>query len=373
MSEDVENLIKDFAKKCRQEIDDFDEIKVRCGLIGPSGSGKSSLINAIAGKKISEVGVVETTTDPKEYIHKGIVFTDLPGCGTLNWPKDNYIEKLNLLTFDCFLLITAHRFTENDVFLFRELSANGKPCFVIRNMFDRAVQDGHHDNKHSESQTREIISSNIRKNLEPSCPNKVYLTSARHPAKYDLEDLLEDIAEALTGLKRQRFVADMAAYGKEGLKKKRKVATELIPPYAGLAALNGLNPIPGLDFTVDLKLLKELSRKIAGIYGLEASQFEYFEKLLNPEAIKVLLAKIAQFTAKFLAKEGLTLLLKKIATRTTAKQASKWVPYVGPLIAAGIGWKATFLLGEQLVDEAEELAQEILDEIINVSVHSDDD
>jgi len=49
---------------------------------------------------------------------------------------------------------------------------------------------------------------------------------------------------------------------------------------------------------------------------------------------------------------------------------TKYVPFVGPLIAAGIGWQATFIFGEQLVAEAEQLAADILREIIDIS---DDD
>lgn len=364
MSNTNKDLINEFAEACRRKINDFDKVEVRCGLIGPSGSGKSSLINAIAGERIAAVGVVETTTEPQEFSHKGIIFTDLPGCGTQSWPKDSYIEKLQLLTFDCFLLITAHRFTENDAFLYRELSSRGKPCFVIRNMFDRAVDDGTHDNNHSEADTREIISADIRKNLAPSSPDRIYLTSARRPTRYDLGALLEDISAALSGLKRDRFVADMAAYSEDALKKKRKVATERIPLYAGLAAANGLNPIPGLDIAADIGVLVNLGNEVAHIYGLTSNQFEYIKRLLGPKAALGLLAKIAQFAAKYLAKEGIILLLKNIATRTTAKQVAKWVPFIGPLISAGIGWQATFMLGEQLVDEAEHLAREILAGII---------
>ena len=367
MSADFEDLIHDFVKECNKNIEEFDKTEVRCGLIGPSGSGKSSLINAVAGERIAAVGVVETTSGPQEFAHKGVIFTDLPGCGTKNWPKDSYIEKLKLLTYDCFLLITANRFTENDVFLFRELSGHDKPCFVIRNMFDRAVDDGLYDNSHSESETRRIITEDIQKNLQPSCPDRIYLTSARHPTRYDLKALLDDISESLDGLKRAKFVAAMAAYSEEALKKKRKVATDLILPYAGLSAANGFNPIPGLDITADIGILIKLGNKVAYIYGLTSSQFEYIKRLIGPRAVPTLLEKIAQFTTKYLLKEGVLLLLKQIGKRTTAKQASKWVPLVGPLISAGIGWHATFKFGEQLVDEAESLAREVLDGIIKGS------
>lgn len=365
---DDQTLIRDFASRCREKIEEFEKTQVRCGLIGPSGSGKSSLINAIAGERIAKVGVVETTNDPLEISHRGITFVDLPGCGTRRWPKDTYIERLNLASYDCFLLVTAQRFYETDAFLFHQLRALGKPCFVVRNMIDRAIEDGLHDHGASEADTRRLIQHDITSQLEPNPPERIYLTSARQPAQHDLQTLLVDIGAALDGLKQSRFVADMAAYGQDALQRKRKVAQERIPPYAGLAAANGsLNPIPGLDLAADVSLLLKLGDEIASIYGLTSSQFDYIKRLLGPKAVPTLIAKIAQFSTRYLAKEGLIGLLKRLATREASRQSTRWIPLAGPLIAAGIGWQSTFMLGEQLVDEAETLAKEILDDIVDGS------
>lgn len=357
------DLIQDILSESYKKIQEFEKTKVLCGFIGPSGSGKSSLMNAIVGEKIAETGVVETTSEPKAHTHKGIVFTDLPGCGTTSWPRDNYIQRLNLQSYDCFLLVTAHRFTENDVFLFRELLSMGKPCFVIRNMFDEAIKAGKRDNGQSEEETRLLITDNIRKNLEPSIPNKIYLVSAWHPAKYDLWILEHDIHNALKGLKKDRFIADMASYSEDALKEKRILAEKLIPYYAGAAAANGLNPIIGLDVAADIAILIKFATAIANIYGLSSNQLEYIKKLLGPKLTPVLLAKITQFAVRYMAKEGIIVLLKKIAGRTITKEVAKWVPFAGQLIAAGISWQATFMLGGQLVDEAEQLARDILKEV----------
>ena len=358
------DLIREFTERCQQSIREFEEIQVRCGLIGPSGSGKSSLINAIAGEKIAAVGVVETTNDPQEYVHKGITFVDLPGCGTQKWPRDTYIDRLKLDEFDCFLLVTAQRFYDSDAYLYRELTARGKPCFVVRNMIDRAIEDGLHDNDHDEQETRRLISADIRHQLEPNPPARVYLTSARQPAQHDLRELLEAIAEALGGLKRSRFVADMAAYGEQALSRKRQVANERIVPYAGLAAANGLNPIPGLDIGADISLLLKLGNEIACIYGLTDNQLAYVRRLLGPDALPGLMAKTAQFATKYLAREGVMALLRRLARSVATKELTRFIPFVGPLVAAGIGWQATFLLGEQLVQEAESLAEEVLAGIV---------
>ncbi len=365
----MEDLIRDFAEKCRKKLEGFENAEVKCGITGPSGSGKSSLINAIFGEKIAKVGVVETTDREQEFTHrgKGLILVDLPGVGTPNWPQETYIERLRLTQYDCFLLVTTGRFTENDAFLYNELTSRGKPCFVLRNQFDVAVAAGLRDNDHSEDDVRRQIEANIRESLQPSSPARVYLTSAWHPTKYDLGLLLTDVSDALSGIKRERFIADMASYSGESLKKKRAVALELMPIYAGLAAANGLNPIPGVDIAADITLLVKMGGAIAQIYGLTSNQFEYIKRLLGSNAIPGLLAKLAQFAAKYLAREGIVLLLKSIATRTATKQVAKWVPFVGPLVSAGIAWKSTFMLGEQMVDEAEALAREILEAIVSGS------
>jgi GTP-binding protein EngB required for normal cell division len=362
----MDDLIRDFSQRCRERVERFEETEVKCGLVGPSGSGKSSLINAIFGEKVAAVGVVETTAAAQEFRHgaRGLILVDLPGVGTANWPRDTYIERLGLLAYDCFLIVTAERFTENDLHLHRELTSRGKPCFLLRNKFDRALEDALHDSGLDEEQVRRQIEHDIRANLQPASPARLYLTSARHPARYDLGALLDDIAAALSGLKQARFIADMAAYSTGALKKKREVALELMPLYAGLAAANGLNPVPGLDIAADVALLVKMGNRIAEIYGLTSQHFEYVRRLVSPQALPGVMAKVTQFAAKYLVREGIIALLRTFAKKTAARSTSKWLPLVGPLISAGLGWRATFTLGEQMLDEAEALALEILAEVL---------
>jgi GTP-binding protein EngB required for normal cell division len=373
MTTDPHDLIRDFAEQCRRRMKEFEETTVKCGIIGPAGSGKSSLINAIAGEKIASTGYVETTNEPLEFIHQGLIFVDLPGLGTKKWPKDSYIDRLNLLTFDFFILVTEGRFTENDIYLYRELKGRGKACYLIRNKFDISITAGHRDHGHTEEEIRKVIENNIRENLPDLDDEKIYLTSAWYPKKYDLKILLNDIAVALKGIKSKRFIADMGAYSDDALKKKREVALGLLPYYAGASAANGLNPIPGLDIAADITILVKYAHEVSSIYGLNSEQMEYYKRLLGPDKIPALVAKVAQFAAKYLAKEGIILVLKRVATRQVVKSVAKWVPFVGPLISSGLGWQSTFMLGEDLVNEAQTLAKEILDSIIQDPLSQDRD
>ena len=59
------------------------------------------------------------------------------------------------------------------------------------------------------------------------------------------------------------------------------------------------------------------------------------------------------------------LLLKKFAGTVATKSFSKYIPLVGQAIAAGIAFKMTLSLGEDMVDDAEEKALEIFESLKN--------
>jgi predicted GTPase/uncharacterized protein (DUF697 family) len=360
---DLASAVLDYARQCKEKMAEFDKATVRCGVIGIAGSGKSSLINAIAGEQICATGCTEVTQEEQEYQHHGLIFVDLPGCGTEKHPRDSYVSQRNLAAYDLFIIVTTNRWRQDDTYLVAELQKMHKQFFVVRSMFDHAVAAEWRDNRLSESEVRAKIERDLLGQLRDVGTTKVYLVSAWHPTQYDLEALLEAVARALDGVKRQRFYADMAAIGEAGLKRKREVLTNLLPYYAGAAAANGINPIPGLDVAADIAILLKFAHEVASVYGLDKKQMEFVARMLGAERLPAVAAKVAQFSAKYLAKEGLVLLLKQVATRAASKEFVKFVPFVGPLIAAGIGWKTTFMLGEDLIDEAEQLAREVLDAV----------
>ncbi len=234
------------------------------------------------------------------------------------------------------------------------------------------------------------------------------MISSRHPIKYDFSELLNDIISALSGVKKQRFIADMQAYSNEILQQKREIAEQIVLWYSGLSMANGANPILGLDIAADIGIFTDLTRRIVLIYGLTSESVEYIQHFLK-KAPPVLLTKIAQFSARYLggkivsnvagkqaAKQAATQVSKqtvtgaakqtatrvskwlgsklskqaatKVASQSAAKAASrttvKWVPFVGPVIAGAIGGTSTFIFGKQIINDSEQLAKEILEELI---------
>lgn len=348
----------DLINQFKTEIEAFQNAKVLCGIIGRSGTGKSSLINAIVGEEVSAVGETETTMEISEPIeHNGLIFYDLPGCSTINFPLETYVEKMGISKFDCVIIVTADRFYEDDLNLIDQIFEKKIPIFTVRTKIDfsidRALRRGI-----SEKETCDEINKNLTDNLKGYRINGIYLTSADFPTKYDLPKLINDISNSLNNLKRERFLADVNAVSESIIAEKRKIAEKLISKYSFLSAANGLNPIPGLDIGLDVGILAKLSNVIQKIYGLDKAQINYSSTLINDKNKTILIARAVNFASQFIGKEEIFILLKKAGLSIASKSASKWIPFVGSVISAGIGFKLTSSLGEDILNEAEDITQQ---------------
>jgi predicted GTPase len=359
--ETVETELKDVLKKFKNDLDSYKNAKIKCGIIGRSGTGKSSLINAIAGEEVADVGEIETTMEVHEPIeHGGLLFYDLPGCSTSNFPKESYIENFNIEEFDCVILVTADRFYDDDLFLIQELLRIKKPVYAVRTKIDFSVDRGLKRGI-SEEETYRKICQNLTDNLEGYRVKGIYLTSSDYPTDYDLSSLLENIFNSLNNFKKERFIADINITSENILQQKRVIADKIVSRYAALAAANGLNPIPGLDIGVDITLMIKMSKEVQSIYGLDADQQAYNMQLLDKKSAKFIANKVMQYTTRYGGKEAIMLLLKRLSATVATKTASKWIPFVGQVIAAGIGFKMTSWIGNDMINDAEEIARETFD------------
>lgn len=351
------------VEKFKKDLENFSNAKIKCGIIGRSGTGKSSLINAIVGEEVSAVGEIETTIEiGKPIEHRGLLFYDLPGSSTISFPIETYIEKMSIKDFDCVILVTADRFYEDDLTLIDEITNIKIPLFAVRTKLDFSVDRALRRNI-SEEETLQTIFEDLKKNLQGFRTKGIYLTSADLPTKYDLNKLIDDISNSLDKIKRQRFIADVNITSGVMLTEKRKLSEKLISKYSALSAINALNPIPGLDISVDISLLYKMSVDIENIYGLNKQQIDYQSHLLNEDNSKLLIARALEFTSRYVGKEALFLLLKRAGLNLATKEFTKWIPIVGTAIAGLIGYKLNSSIGNDMLNDAEKIAIETFESL----------
>lgn len=335
------------AKEIRKMLDDESNVAVSVALFGQPGAGKSSLINSIIGKKVAEVGVeTDKTTQKGEYEHNGLKFVDLPGYGTTNFPKETYFDQFDIPAFDLFLCTTSGKLHQADTEFFQELSKRGKTCIFVVNKHDQLWEG---DVSIVELQRRKI--DDIEKHVGSKV--SVVFTSCRTGA--GLDALNTEIQSNLDGIKKDRWLRSAKAYSQEFLDAK-KTACEKYVTYASLAAAaNGINPIPGVDISVDLAVLMKLFKEIRNDYGLN----DEFLSNLKSSTIPVV-GRLANNVVEYAAKEGLLMLLKACFGKQTIKMLSKYIPFVGQAVAAGLGYAITSNAGTSYLNDCHQLAEEAL-------------
>ncbi|CAB3999840.1 interferon-inducible GTPase 5-like [Paramuricea clavata] len=139
----------------RETLIGWKDIKIKIGVTGNAGVGKSSFINAIrgiddedeendddkSGARAAKTGQIETTMKPASYTYPespNITLMDLPGIGTPTYPDlDIYCERVGLETYDTFMILTSTRCTKLELELAQKIKSMGKSFFLIRTKIDQ--------------------------------------------------------------------------------------------------------------------------------------------------------------------------------------------------------------------------------------------
>ncbi len=372
---------KRILNQAKRETKQFEEAVVQVGIIGVTGTGKSSLVNTLAGQEITEVGVRETTGVTAEisaYEFHNIVLIDLPGVGTKNWQTRTYFSDLmkyspasekyhlEIENFDLFILVVANRILEEDLKLYRLITRKfRKRCFLVRSKFDIDADNNWRTKRLSDKQTYREIKKDLWMNFPKEKKDRVFIISTADPTRGDFEALESAILKALPESKADRFLAFASTYSEEGLKKKRMVAQKHAGRIALLSAGNAFNPIPGLGIAADVGLLVKLSYDLVAIYGLTREQLDH-EILMHHLKSKAWGSRLKSRTMKaleaLLTAKGVISILRRLGPSLETKELTKWLPYAGQAISAILGYRLTFSYAEEAISRCESQALQIVKE-----------
>lgn len=172
--------------------------RLKVAVIGETGSGKSSFVNATRGLKeqstgAAETGVVGMMVEPKAYSHPqypNVMLWDLPGIGSMNCPSDTFFEQGNFRQYDLFIIITSGRFTKTDAKLVEEIKKLGKTFYLVRSKVDLDLVAARRRNG-SEESTLEKIRADCLSHVEGE--TEVFLISSWHPDKFDFQHLQQTL------------------------------------------------------------------------------------------------------------------------------------------------------------------------------------
>lgn len=340
---------KEFAEiilKLKQEIESR---KVRIAFFGQPGAGKSSLINKIIGRKVMRTGAETDVTKKAETIeHNSAIYVDLPGYGTDCFPATTYFQTFDPLQYDLFICVFSGKFQAADSEFFRALHTIGKRCIFVRNKLDTM-----HEPHKTLAELQVIVTNDLQKQVGQAV--KVCFTSCNHkkyPLNNGIPELIDNIFSELLPAKQYSFILSAQAHTLKHLEQKKTACEENLIYYAGLAAANGINPIPFADIALDFGIVNKMYAKIRSIFNIDQATLTNYNIPRNLSASLL----------KSFSKEGIIILLKKYSGRIANKSFSKYIPFIGPIIAGGTGFAMVKYAGSEYIEECYAIGKIVLEE-----------
>lgn len=132
-------------------------------------------------------------------------------------------------------------------------------------------------------------------------------------------------------------------------------------------------PVPGIDVAADVAMLLELMKNINSRFGLTPDEIEKMDELSKQIVFNVVKQSgkvaIQKGIEKLGAKAGqqamikvATSMLAKQAGKQTTKQISKYIPFIGQVAAAGVGFTAMKIAGHNHVNDCYGIVKSIIEE-----------
>lgn len=146
----------------------------------------------------------------------------------------------------------------------------------------------------------------------------------------------------------------------EELNQAYKDSKKIAKKAATASAVGGLSPMPGTDIAVDMTVLLSVLNKINRRFGLTPEQIDTYDekiKLAIYEALKKVGARLA---GKYITKEVIIAILKRLGIRITARQLAKFLPIIGQIASAGISYTAMKMVLNGHINECYKLCAEII-------------
>jgi len=356
---------------------------INVAICGLAGQGKSTLINTFCGmvpddEGAADVDIIDCTVMVRRYPHPdcpNIVFYDLPGVGTPNYPQCDYEALTNLQSFDFFLLVTATRFYDCDLWLVQRLTQLNKPFFFLRTKIDMDITNWSEDHPR-DPDPRSTIEKKIREDIKfyadkiPECKfdqSKLYIICGklRSVDFYDFPRLKHDILDILPQSKKNALAVHLIGYTDELIEAKYVSLKARIPLIAAISFICALPPIPGLSFGVDMTFLLAETKGFAKVFGLSQDKIiASFGIAAVSDSILTVLKEISAVSET----EGVKKFLLSYSGSTISEEVLRVVPIVGSFIGGALSFATTYFALNSILSKLKDAAKKISLELINSRV-----
>lgn len=151
----------------------------------------------------------------------------------------------------------------------------------------------------------------------------------------------------------------------EELEKIREECKAMVTKRSFVSGGAAVVPVPGADIGVDVVILVEMLPAINKRFGLSNDQIDQLDPMIKQRILVFATSIGSEIIGKFVTKQMVVQLLKRIGIRVTAKSVAKYIPILGQALAATISFGAMKLVGNSHVDDCYEVAKQMLSDNSN--------
>lgn len=141
---------------------------------------------------------------------------------------------------------------------------------------------------------------------------------------------------------------------KEEIAERRAKAETIVKKKSLLSSGMSVVPIPGLDFGVDIKLMRDIIEDVNKIYGLDHKQVNSLGDDVKERIMSAAAIQGSQFVGRKVSEALLKVVIKDVAKRAAAKQ-TRWFPVIGQAVSASISYYFMSKLGKDHVEKCEKV------------------
>lgn len=144
------------------------------------------------------------------------------------------------------------------------------------------------------------------------------------------------------------------------LERIKEECKSMVNKRATASAAAAVVPVPGLDIGADVTIMMELLPAINRKFGLSPEQIDQLDATSKAQLLVIITSLGSKLVGKIITKEVVTIMLKKVGTRVAVKSVTKFIPFVGQAVSAGISFGAMKYLGNSHIDECYEVCKRVI-------------
>ncbi|XP_052050324.1 uncharacterized protein LOC127693473 isoform X15 [Apodemus sylvaticus] len=273
-------------------LGDIEKTPLNIAVMGGTGTGKSSLINALQGVGADEegaaaTGVISTTTEKTAYScakFPSVTLWDLPGIVSFAFQSHDYLKKIKFEDYDFFIIVSCGRLTQTVAELAKAIVKMNRSFYFVQTKIDIDLMNEEKykpktfDKENTLKKILNPISSILKEVTHQEPP--VFLVSNFDVSDFDFPELESTLLRELPAYKCHKFMHALQIVTDSAIDQKRDMLKQKIWKESIMPRAWATIPFRGLTQN-DIEMLEQTLNDYRSSFGLDEASLGNIAEDLN--------------------------------------------------------------------------------------------